>query len=156
MCLQNMGGSQRLAARCVPTMPCSPNSSIACHCCRNVTNVDVGQQSWTLADLGGQPGEFTFSVVAENANGQGQDATTPPLIVGTPGAPTWAASNPVVAAPGTARLTWTAPAYNAQIGTRYYVQLWRDNGATKFGGLVALAPTGASPFTATINVTAGV
>lgn len=122
----------------------------------------AGQQAWSLAQLGGEPGEFTFSVAAENDNGApGEAATTPVLVVGTPGAPTWAASNPVVAATGTARLTWTAPAYNAKIGTRYYVQLWRDSGATKFGGLVALAPTQAgegtvaAPFTATLNVTAG-
>ncbi len=120
------------------------------------------QQAWTLAELGGEPGEFTFSVVAENANGaQGEAATTPKLVVGLPGKPDWAASNPVVAAIGTARLSWTAPAYNARIGTRYFVQLFRDASATKFGGLVALAATQAgegtvaAPFTATINITAG-
>ena len=126
--------------------------------CRNETT--AGQQTWTLAQLGGEPGEFTFSVVAENANSaQGEAATSGKVVVGTPGAPAWAASNPVVAAIGTTTLRWTAPAYNAKIGTRYYVQLWRDNGATKFGGLVALAPTGdgtaGAPFTATSNTTAG-
>ena len=122
---------------------------------------EAGPQTWSLAQLGGEPGQFTLSVVAKNANGESQDATTPPLIVGTPGAPAWAASNPVTVAYGTTKLSWTAPAYNAKIGTRYYAQLWRDDSATKFGGLVALAPTLAGegttqdPFTATINTTAG-
>jgi len=117
---------------------------------------------WTLSDLGGEPGQYAFSVVAENEHGtQGDDVSTPALTVGTPGEPAWAATNPVTVAYGTTKLTWTAPAYNAKIGTRYYVQLWRDAGATKFGGLVALAPTQAGegtvqePFTATINTTAG-
>ncbi|PRW20946.1 fibronectin type III domain-containing [Chlorella sorokiniana] len=125
----------------------------------NVT--DATQQAFTLAQLGGEPGEFTFSVVAENANGAlSEAATTGKLVVGSPGAPAWAATNPIVASIGTARLSWTVPAYNAKIGTRYYVQLWRDNGATKFGGLVALESTQtgegtvAAPFTATINITA--
>ena len=122
------------------------------------------QQAWSLAaDLGGQPGEFTFSVVAENSNGaQSEAATTAKLVVGTPGAPTWATANPVVAAAGTATLSWTAPEYNAQIGTRYFVQLYRgaDSSAT-FGSPVALTPaaggngTTQAPFTATISVSAG-
>ncbi len=100
-------------------------------------------------------------MVAENGNSaQGEAATTPTLIVGLPGTPTWAATNPVVAAAGTATLSWTAPAYNAKIGTRYYAQLWRD-AATKFGSPVALTPaqggegTEQKPFTAAISVTAG-
>ncbi|PRW20918.1 fibronectin type III domain-containing [Chlorella sorokiniana] len=126
---------------------------------RNVTT--AGRQVWSLADLGGEPGQFTFSVVAENENGaQGEAATTPaPLVVGTPGAPAWAATNPVVATVGTARLSWTAPAYNAKIGARYYVQLFSGATGPKFGGLVALTTAGEgsaqAPFTATINITAG-
>lgn len=122
----------------------------------------AGAQVWTLGELGGAPGLFTFSVVAENEHGtKGDEATTPELIVGLPGDPAWAAANPVTVVYGITKLTWTAPAYNAKIGTRYYVQLWRDDGATRFGGLVALAPTldgegtAQAPFTATINTTAG-
>ena len=122
----------------------------------------AGQQAWSLADLGGEPGRFSFSVVAQNVHGaQSVDANTTELIVGTPGAPAWAAANPITVSYGTTKLTWTAPAYNAKIGTAYFVQLWRDSGATKFGGLVALAPTQdgegteQAPFTATINTTAG-
>ncbi|PRW20837.1 Ig-like domain repeat [Chlorella sorokiniana] len=132
--------------------PLSPTRTVA----------TAGQQVWSLADLGGEPGQFTFSVVARNERGTVNDeATTSPLIVGTPGAPAWVASSPVTVAFGTTKLTWTAPAYNADIGTRYYVQLWRDEGATKFGSPVALAPTqdgdgtAQAPFTATINTTAG-
>ena len=126
-----------------------------------MTDVSV-PQTWSLANLGGEPGEFTFSVVAKNSNGAaGEAATTPKLVVGTPGSASWAASSPVVAAAGTATLTWTAPAYNAKIGTRYYVQLWRADGVTQFGSPVALTPaqggegTEQKPFTATISVTAG-
>ena len=131
--------------------------------CRTVTDASA-QQAWSLdADLDGEPGEFTFSVVAENANGaKSEAATTDKLVVGTPGQPAWAGTTPVVAGAGTATLSWTAPAYNAKIGTRYYVQLYRgaDNSAT-FGSPVALTPaaggngTAQAPFTATISVSAG-
>ena len=135
-----------------------PTPAPACY--RTVIDASI-QQAWSLADLGGEPGQFTFSVVAENANkAPGEAANTSTLVVGSPGKPEWLATNPVVVASGTATLRWTAPAYNAKIGTAYYVQLWRDNGATKFGGLVALATSGAGtsaePFAATLNVTSGV
>ena len=122
------------------------------------------EQAWSLAidQLGIEPGEFAFSVVAENINGaQGEAGTTPKLVVGLPGTPAWPASSPVVAAAGTATLTWTAPAYNAKIGTRYFVQLHRSADSALFGSPVALTPAAggngsdASPFTATISVTAG-
>ena len=148
--------ADRVWMHCLDDLTC-PSAVHTAHC-RNETT--AGQQTWTLAQLGGEPGEFTFSVVAENANGVlGEAATSGKVVVGTPGAPTWAASNPVAVAIGTTTLRWTAPSYNAKIGTRYYVQLWRDSGATKFGGLVALSATGdgtaGAPLTATINTTAG-
>ena len=141
--------------------PSAPASALPA--CRTVTDPSA-QQVWALAaDLEGTPGEYTFSVVAENTNGaQSEAATTPKLVVGTPGAPAWATNNPVVAAAGTATLSWTAPEYNAKIGTRYFVQLYRgaDSSAT-FGSPLALTPaaggngTDAAPFTATISVSAG-
>lgn len=145
-----------LASTCCHCLLLLPPSA----CCRLVDA--AGQQTWmlTAAELGVEPGQFTFSVVAKNANGESQNATTQPLIVGTPGAPSWTTANRVVTGPSTATLSWTAPEYNARIGTRYYAQLWRDAN-TRFGDLVALTPaagtngTEAAPFTATMRVTAG-
>lgn len=122
--------------------------------------VTPGQQVFDLAaDLGGEPGRFTLTVVAEDANGvQSEASATTRRIVGLPGAPAWA-SDPA-AAVGSATLAWTAPAYNALVDTQYLVQLYRGDDGTKFGGLVTLKPASgdgseADPFTATLAVSAG-
>jgi hypothetical protein len=102
-------------------------------------------------------GVWSFEITATNGNGDGPlTAVSRELVLGLPEAPSVV---DVTTTYGTATLRWTAPEINAVIGTRYSVQLYRGDNDVKFGNRVLLQPSGDgsedTPFSATLNVTAG-
>lgn len=105
------------------------------------------------SDLGGVADEFSFQVVAQTACGvPGTAGTSNSVTVGLPGAPTWAATP--VASVGKSTLSWTAPDYNARVGTRYKLQLWNSGGSATVGSPIALNVSGIGPFAATADLAA--
>lgn len=108
--------------------------------------------------LGGEPGAFEFRVVALADGVESDPVSTGSLIVGRPGAPAWATAAPVVASVGTSTLRWTAPSYNAHVGTTYKLQLWSSDGTSRVGSTIALTASGdgsdAAPFTALADLEA--
>lgn len=98
---------------------------------------------------------YSWQVVAVTAGGvQSVPGTTGSLTVGIAGAPVWALSDPVVPSVGLSTLTWTSEAYNARIGTSYFLQLFDASDATVGGRIGPLSVTGSGtgPYTASVTV----
>lgn len=98
------------------------------------------------AALGGA-GAFRFQVQAVDANGTPGDPTSiaPPVTsaavtAGDPGAPQWAASNPVVAGVGTAALSWTLLPHHAGMALSYFLQLYHATSGSPAGARIPLTP----------------